>query len=1325
MPESQLSVKEQARLTQNMEQLQEHQKRDAVFVTPEMQQDKRLYRTETVLSDIQKIDEILANKEALAISEKDAERLRLMSGKSHSFLLLNDRQTSKDSPEMQEVKRTLAALERLKEQPLPGGFTEEGAQLVSDQYDRVIAACDAYIRKKDGRPFWPAHARRYDMVMQNRDRLRKEKAEYEQNWKYGANKELVRLARSAQDLLTLSKFRQEPPAPDAVEKDPVVTKTKADLSVYCNERITSLRAKAIFRIDLPNICRLALADITMMEQEINKKLKGKIKDKNIPALRKEIDGLFNVLEKRYASDYNAASQVTGKELEELEKVEKDSYEHGVLEIMEQEGVDFVEAEKQFADERLKAKQPFTMLHIDEAAEKNKPKYEKFERNYIKDLNANLKRAFPDDNLTGFTFEELDKMLKDYTDAIFANNEKSYQIRVGDPNTIALILNSGRFRSQVEGNCEVGGGGLANFLRRDFTAQKYGVNLSKADKGERLHELYTILNNQNAKISAEERKKLEDEVKRLEYLPENKYEIYGYLSHGDLEKETDRENSKINVVKAYGQVIVKLKPERMKERITMIIGDSLNDRFDSEPVKEGQSLGLRNACGRRGLILEAYKFFKKKQDPKYDPKKDKDLNIDKLLDVSAAPYVELQFHGGVSADDIESVTIDGDAEADDFMESKYITHERLPDYVVEMLREKGIKAYNIKNHHLTEATTTQEDLLAEYQNLKQELKSSRKGGFLGIFRSNSAEFDAVLTCLGDTYKALSKTGFKTKQDITSGGVAILSAMQAVKDACDTYLKKSGHNSSAGAARASLILKTQLKIINDIASLKAGLDAFQQGEETFQQGFSWAMMLRTRMINIRRPLKEMNHVGNAMSDLVEIKKTDDPVGGGFFREEEILKIKTPEEVLASCKEKTLNQLKADGYKITDVIKNTLDGITNTRRLYTNSNDPMAKLTVNYLTKIFLPEMRTMGNIQNMGMKEKTQGASGKGISLGDRDVAAFRVASLFGQEHLVAKTEKVEIKNWGAKYKGHLMQKAPGTEAAVYGANLIAEKEKNGDHSGMGENDIRKKVTSSFLRDMNNMMIIDYICGQKDRHCGNYFVKEDSTGKLVSATGIDNNLAFGSNREFDFSATYLPVPVSANGDLLLKCMDKEMADTILAMRPEMFRLELAGLLVGEEIDAALERLEKLQTAIAREIDKGNDDMFIDARGNWVERFDDLKSLKGQNGEPEGDSTYLGSFMDGGGGMSADMLSKERAMKKGKDWFIDNKNMTFEQLARAIDKTMGGKPLDVPFETLIFLEQKKGEAPFSPAERIVTQKGLSDVQKKLCEDLILKIGRQKMKG
>lgn len=1316
MADQQLSFKQQVRLNRNMEQVRQNQKREAIFVTPEMQQSRTIYQTDTVLSDIQKIDEILANKEALRITDQEAEMYRLMSGKSKSFLLLNDR--SEESPEMQEVKHALVVLERLKEQPLPGGFSEDGAKMVSNQYDRVLEACDAYIRKKNGRPFWPPYARRYDMVMQNRDRIRKEKAEYEKNWKYGANKELVRLARSAQDLLTLSKFRQEPPAPVFVSKEPEKTKTKSELIDYCNRQISALRAKAVFRIDTPNLCRLALADIEMMEQEIQQKLSGTIKDKNVPALQKEIDGLFRVLEKRQSADYRAASQVAGAELEVLEKLEKEAYEHRVFEIMEEQGIDFSAAEKKFAEEQIASKKPYTMLHIDEASEKNKEKYAPFEKQYVKTLNSYLKLKCKEDNLQDFTFEQLDQMVKDYTDAVFANNDKAYEIRVCDPNTIGLILNSGRFRSQVEGNVAVGGGGLDVLGRKDFTAEKFGINLNKADQGARLHEIYTLLKDPKAKISEEERKNMLEELKKSEMLPSDQYEIYGYLSHGDLIKETDRDRyNTINGVAPYGQVIVKLKPERMKDRITMIIGDSLNLRTDANPVKEGESLGLRNTGGRKELIVEAYRFFKKKQNPEYDPKKDKDLTYNRLLDVSSAEYVELQFHGGVSVSDIESVTIDGDAQDGDFMVENYKNHERLPDHIVTMLREKGIKAYNIRNRQITEATTTQEDLLEEYQTLNRELQTSQKGGFLGKFRSNSPEFTAVLTGLDETCDLLSKSGFKTKQDITSCGISLLSAMESVKSACDTYLNKS----SNGNTRSVLVRKTQLQIIKDIASLQAGLDAFGKGEENFQPGFTWAMMLRTRQLNISRPLKEMRHVGNAMSDLVEIKKTDDPLGGGYFREEEIHKIKTPEAILKDSKEKTIKQLAAEGYKITDAVKNALDSITDTKKVYTSSNDPMAKLAVYYLSQIFFPAVRAQGNIKNMGMKAKPHGASGSGISFGDRDVASFKVAALFGQAHLVAKSEKVEIKNWDAKYKGHLMQKAPGTEAAKYVANISAEKKKQGKQGGMDENDIKKKVTSSFLRDMNNMMILDYICGQKDRHCGNYFVQEDSKGNLISIMGIDNNLAFGSNRQFDFSETYLPVPVSENGDLLIKCMDKQMADMILAIRPEIFRKELSGFLDAEEIRAALERLAKLRTAIAREIEKGNKGIFIEPHGNWVNRFEDLKDLKGANGE----RTYFGSFIRNAGGMAVDVLSTERTIKKGTDWFIEHKNMTLEQLTNAVNELTRKNPLVVPFEALNFLVPKKGELPFSPAERIVMQQGLSTMQKKMCQDIIFHVGRMKQKG
>ena len=68
---------------------------------------------------------------------------------------------------------------------------------------------------------------------------------------------------------------------------------------------------------------------------------------------------------------------------------------------------------------------------------------------------------------------------------------------------------------------------------------------------------------------------------------------------------------------------------------------------------------------------------------------------------------------------------------------------------------------------------------------------------------------------------------------------------------------------------------------------------------------------------------------------------------------------------------------------------------------------------------------------------------------------------------------------------------------------------------------------------------------------------------------------------------------------------------------------------------------------------------------------------------------------------------------------------QLTNAVNELTRKNPLVVPFEALNFLVPKKGELPFSPAERIVMQQGLSTMQKKMCQDIIFHVGRMKQKG
>ncbi len=262
-------------------------------------------------------------------------------------------------------------------------------------------------------------------------------------------------------------------------------------------------------------------------------------------------------------------------------------------------------------------------------------------------------------------EEMEEIVHDYLKAIMKRNT-SMQIRVPDCEVLDQIIDSGRFKTQIETGSSKGA--LDVERRKNFTAEKFGID-PKA-------------------------------------FSDASYEVYGYLSDGNLVNESRLkegneepvEENVIGKVASYGQIIVKLKTMQMLPRTTVSFGDSLDDAENFSPalLDNPDALAVR-AKGRPWTYVKALEWYEKKREGDiHEVAMMEGLNhyLSKMRDMT---YVELQFHGGVSALDIESVTLVpklrprsmGDKEV--FKEDKDI-----PDELVRKLEYRGIKVFVIQN-----------------------------------------------------------------------------------------------------------------------------------------------------------------------------------------------------------------------------------------------------------------------------------------------------------------------------------------------------------------------------------------------------------------------------------------------------------------------------------------------------------------------------------------------------------------------------------------------------------------------------------------------------
>ena len=194
---------------------------------------------------------------------------------------------------------------------------------------------------------------------------------------------------------------------------------------------------------------------------------------------------------------------------------------------------------------------------------------------------------------------------------------------------------------------------------------------------------------------------------------------------------------------------------------------------------------------------------------------------------------------------------------------------------------------------------------------------------------------------------------------------------------------------------------------------------------------------------------------------------------------------------------------------------------------------------------------------------------------RNVATSRIANLLGLGHLVAKSRTAEIYDQKTKktIRGNLMDGAPGMKnddmRKQYKARHAA-----GDISGF---------TGGFQRDLVSLQVLDVLCGQVDRHENNLMYQMDDQGNLIGLQAFDNDASFGLNLDVAHTEhnqrhdrrVYDP----NSGDLVIPYMDRALAERILALDADVLRLALRDLLREVEIEAAVKRLDLMQTAIKR--------------------------------------------------------------------------------------------------------------------------------------------------
>ena len=188
---------------------------------------------------------------------------------------------------------------------------------------------------------------------------------------------------------------------------------------------------------------------------------------------------------------------------------------------------------------------------------------------------------------------------------------------------------------------------------------------------------------------------------------------------------------------------------------------------------------------------------------------------------------------------------------------------------------------------------------------------------------------------------------------------------------------------------------------------------------------------------------------------------------------------------------------------------------------------------------------------------------GDRIDSRNSAMSQMASLLGFDNLICESKDMNIRTKdGTVIKGTFMAESdytdvnrPGPEGLKVGKNSIDDSDR------------------MVLKQLADLQVLDYICGNVDRHQANMLYKFDENGRLIGVQGIDNDSSFGRASQVRGTIAEMVGPGS------MGCMSKATANKILSLTPEQLEFTLRGRVAEESIESSKKRLKELKDTILR--------------------------------------------------------------------------------------------------------------------------------------------------
>ena len=224
--------------------------------------------------------------------------------------------------------------------------------------------------------------------------------------------------------------------------------------------------------------------------------------------------------------------------------------------------------------------------------------------------------------------------------------------------------------------------------------------------------------------------------------------------------------------------------------------------------------------------------------------------------------------------------------------------------------------------------------------------------------------------------------------------------------------------------------------------------------------------------------------------------------------------------------------------------------------------------------------------------------EGDHIAERAAAMSDVASALGYPEMLVGSRRVTVKYGDKEIPGVMMDPA--------GADLVDPSNISTGHPFF-DMDPTQYDGKEMLSSLADLQVIDYLCGNTDRHGHNFFMRMDFTEpekpKLLGVQGIDNDNSFGDLKKGGVHN----LAKSEN----LKIITPKMADAISNMKAEQLQSILSPYQLSEaQVSAAKYRLKKLQSMIKNGREEIN--LPLNEAGKIINRKESIHIVKDEEWE-----------------------------------------------------------------------------------------------------------------